>query len=166
MRRPSPKKANTRKRLELMLTAAMDWALFGRRPTNIVSSMAMLIQPISARTSGMARWRVGRSSERRVDQENMGNRSVYGGGSSEVKKVYSSSRLVTLCLSEVAFPLGDELEWSEIGQRLMWAHAVVGFLPAEQLAVQHGGLIGFGLDLVELLVVGTIRSFHVGIELR
>src|SRR5258708_6880610 len=86
MRRPSSKKANTRKRLELMLTAAMDWALFGRRPTNIVSSMAMLIQPISARTSGMARWRVGRSSERRVDQENMGNRSVYGGGSKEVKK--------------------------------------------------------------------------------
>jgi hypothetical protein len=29
--------------------------------------------------------------------------------------VYSSSRLVTLCLSLVAFPLGDELEWSEVG---------------------------------------------------
>src|SRR6266481_8856055 len=84
----------------------------------------------------------------------------------ESKFMYSSSRLVTLCLSEVVFPLGDELEWSEVGQRLMWAHAVVGFLPAEQLAVQHGGLIGFGLDLVELLVVGTIRPFHVGIELR
>ena len=74
-----------------MLTAAMDWALFGRRPTNIVSSMAMLIQPISARTRGMARWRVGRSSERRVDQENMGNRSVYGGGSREVKKEWGKS---------------------------------------------------------------------------
>jgi len=71
MRRPSPKKTKTRKRLELMLTAAMDWALLGRRPTNMVSSIAMLIQPISARTSGMARWRVGRSSERRVGQESI-----------------------------------------------------------------------------------------------
>src|SRR6267143_6085474 len=79
------------------------------------------------------------------------------GAARSVNRVYSSSRLVTLCLSEVAFPLSDELEWSEVGQRLMRAHAVVGFLPAEQLAVQHGGLIGFGMDLVELLVVGTIR---------
>jgi len=54
-----------------MLTAAMDCALLGRRPTNMVSSMAMLIQPISARTSGMARWSVGRSSERRVGQESI-----------------------------------------------------------------------------------------------
>ncbi len=29
---------------------------------------------------------MGRSSVRRVDQEDMGNRSVYGGGSKEVKK--------------------------------------------------------------------------------
>src|SRR5260370_12063555 len=49
----------------------------------------------------------------------------------KIKKVYSSSRLVTLCLSLVAFPLGDELEWSEVGQRLMRAHTVVGFLPAQ-----------------------------------
>jgi len=72
MRTPSPKKAKTRKRLELMLTAAMDWALLGSRPTIMVSTMAMLIQPISARTRGRARWRVGRSSERRVGQGSMG----------------------------------------------------------------------------------------------
>ena len=72
MSRPSPKKTKTKKRLELMLTAAMDWAELGRRPTIMVSTMAMLIQPISARTRGSARRRVGRSSERKVDQESIG----------------------------------------------------------------------------------------------
>ena len=48
-----------------------------------------------------------------------------------VKVVYSSSRLVTLCLSLVAFPAGDEFQRSEIGQRLVWANAVIDFLPAE-----------------------------------
>jgi hypothetical protein len=54
-----------------MLTAAIDWALLGRRPTIMVSTIAIEIQPISARTSGRARYRVGRSSERKVDQESI-----------------------------------------------------------------------------------------------
>src|SRR5882724_10760584 len=48
------------------LTAPMATALLGRRPTIMVSTMAMLIQPSSARTSGMARRRVGRTSARRI----------------------------------------------------------------------------------------------------
>jgi len=55
MSRPSPKKTKTKKRLDEMLTAAMAWALFGRRPTIMVSTMAMLIQPISARIRGSAK---------------------------------------------------------------------------------------------------------------
>src|SRR6267378_6517924 len=125
MRRPSPKKANTRKRLELMLTAAMDWALFGRRPTNIVSSMAMLIQPISARTSGMARWRVGRSSVRRVDQENMGNRSVYGGGSKEVKKERAKSKApsnLVVGLHRAAVPARESYSAMADGEVTRWGY--------------------------------------------
>ena len=75
---PSPKNARTWKMLELMLTAAMEAALLGRRPTIMVSTMAMLIQPISARTRGRARRRVGRSSERKVDQVSMSVLGVYG----------------------------------------------------------------------------------------
>ena len=73
---------------------------------------------------------------------------------------------MTLCLSEVAFPLGDELEWGEVGQRLMRAHTVVGFLPTQQLAVQRGHLVGLRLDFAEFLVVGAVGPFHVGVELR
>src|SRR6266852_3078282 len=86
MRTPSRKRAKTRNRLELMLTAAMDCALLERRPTIMVSTIAMLIHPISARTSGRARCRVGRSSERSVGQKGMGNRKVYGGRRREVKE--------------------------------------------------------------------------------
>src|ERR1700730_16352738 len=65
MRTPSPKNARTWKRLELMLTALMATALSGRRPTIMVSTMAMDIQPSSDRTKGKARWRVGRSWPRK-----------------------------------------------------------------------------------------------------
>ena len=54
----------------------------------MVSTMAMLIHPISARTSGRARCRVGRSSERSVGQEGMGNRKVYGKEVKEGNEVY------------------------------------------------------------------------------
>ncbi len=40
-----------------------------------------------------------------------------------------SSRLVTLCLSPVEFPTGDEFQWGEVGERLVRAHAVVGVFP-------------------------------------
>src|SRR6267154_3888795 len=48
------------------LTAEMATALSGSRPTNMVSTMAMLIQPSSARTRGTASRKVGRNSERSV----------------------------------------------------------------------------------------------------
>ena len=48
------------------LTAPMAVALLGRWPTIMVSTMAMLIQPSSARTSGMASRSVGRISVRSV----------------------------------------------------------------------------------------------------
>jgi hypothetical protein len=37
--------------------------------------------------------------------------------------MYSSSRLVTLCLSGLKFPTSDELEWSEVGQGLVRTQA-------------------------------------------
>ena len=55
-----------------MLTAPMASALEGRRPTIIVSTMIMLIQPISARMSGRARRRVGRSSWRKMGKKDIG----------------------------------------------------------------------------------------------
>src|SRR6266403_5198696 len=51
------------------------------------------------------------------------------------ESVYSSSRLVTLCLSEVVFPTGDKFQWGDVGEGLVWSDAVVGFLPAAQLTV-------------------------------
>jgi hypothetical protein len=65
--------------LELMLTAPMASALYGSRPTIMVSTITMLIQPSSASTSGNARRSVGRSSERNVENESMRNRKVYDG---------------------------------------------------------------------------------------
>ena len=55
-----------------MLTAPMASALLGRRPTIMVSTMAMLIQPISARMRGRARRRVGRSSRAEDGEEGHG----------------------------------------------------------------------------------------------
>src|SRR5262249_58438993 len=52
------------KMLELRLTAPMETALLGRWPTIMVSTMAMLIQPNSARTRGSASLSVGRNSAR------------------------------------------------------------------------------------------------------
>ena len=43
--------------------------------------------------------------------------------------MYSSSRLVTLCLSPLEFPAGDEFQWREVGERLVRADAVVGVFP-------------------------------------
>src|SRR6516162_1311619 len=76
---PSAKNTNTMKILELMLTAPMASALYGRRPTIMVSTITMLIQPSSASTSGNARRSVGRSSERNVENKSMRNRKVYDG---------------------------------------------------------------------------------------
>ena len=48
---------------------------------------------------------------------------------SKVNIVYSSSGLVTLGLLSFCFPLLEEFERSEVAQRLMRTHAVVGLLP-------------------------------------
>src|SRR6266849_7185333 len=53
---------------------AMAVALSGSRPTIIVSTIAMLIQPSSASTSGMASRSVGRNSSRSVWSPIMGAR--------------------------------------------------------------------------------------------
>src|SRR5712692_2907223 len=71
IRRPPPKNATTLKLLELMLTAPMAPALSGKCPTITVSTMPIVIQPISARTSGSARRRVGRISARSVCRRSM-----------------------------------------------------------------------------------------------
>lgn len=40
--------------------------------------------------------------------------------------MYSSGRLVTLCLSEFKFPTSDEFERSEVSQGFVRAHAIGG----------------------------------------
>src|SRR6266851_6316886 len=81
------------------------------------------------------------------------------------KGLYSSSRLVTLCLSRIRLPSSDKFKWGEVGQGLVWTHTVVGFLPVPQLPVEHRQLIRLGLHLVKLFVVGAMRAFHVGVQL-
>src|SRR5882762_11148923 len=88
-----------------------------------------------------------------------------GESQTEVKGVYSSSRLVTLRLSEVVFPTGDRFQWSEVGKRLVWSDVVVNFLPVSQLTVQSGHLIGLRMHLVELFVVSAVGTFHVAVQL-
>jgi len=58
----------------------MDSALFGRRPTIMVSTMTMLIQPSSARTSGRGEAKRGREFGGAVGKrEHLVNRRVYDG---------------------------------------------------------------------------------------
>ena len=40
---------------------------------------------------------------------------------------------MTLCLSEILFPVGDKFQWGEVGKGLVWSDAVVSFLPVAQL---------------------------------
>src|SRR6266436_8648698 len=71
-RSPSPKRAMVVKTFEPRATAPMATALLGRRPTIMVSTIDMLIQPSSARTRGTASLMVGRSSSRRWERRDMG----------------------------------------------------------------------------------------------
>ena len=80
-----------------------------------------------------------------------------------VKLLYSSSRLVTLCLSRIVFPTSDEFQWGEISEGLVRAHAVVGMFPMAQLVVKPRWLIGVRLHLVELFMVGTVGALDMGI---
>jgi hypothetical protein len=63
--------------------------------------------------------------------------------------MYSSSRLVTLCLSVVVFPPAYEFEWGEVGEGLVWTDAVVGSLP-EEFLIKDGQLVRVGSDLGKL----------------
>src|SRR5882762_1259308 len=92
--------------------------------------------------------------------------TVYVTGWRVRKMVYSSSRLVTLCLSRVRLPASEKFERGEIGEGLMGPYAVVGFLPASQLLVERGQLIGVGLHFVEFLVVRAVGALHMGVQLR
>src|SRR6266852_3808370 len=80
--------------------------------------------------------------------------------------VYSSSRLVTLGLSPKEFPTGDEFQWSEVGERLVGAHAVVGVFPMAQLVIEPQRLVRVGVHLIELFMVGAVRALHVRVQLR
>lgn len=77
--------------------------------------------------------------------------------------MYSSRRLVTLCLWPMFFPTGDEFQWGEVGQGLVRAHAVVGMFPMAQLVVEPRRLIGVRVHLVELFMVGAVGALDMGI---
>src|SRR6266481_10046497 len=64
----------------------MAVALLGKRPTIIVSTMAILIHPSSARTSGMASRRVGRNSARSVWRAVIGGNERKEGKRAEEKE--------------------------------------------------------------------------------
>src|SRR5580704_8247219 len=83
-----------------------------------------------------------------------------------VTALYSSSRLVTLCLSWVVFPVGDEFQRGEVGEGLVRAHAVVGVFPMAELMVEARGLVGVRMYLVELFMVGAVGAFDMGIQFR
>ena len=83
-----------------------------------------------------------------------------------VKCVYSSSRLVTLCLRPIVFPTSDEFQWSEVSEGLVRAHAVVGVLPIAELMIEALWLVGVCVHLVELFVMGAVGSLDMGVQLR
>src|SRR6266700_2050381 len=61
---------------EPRLTAPMATALLGSRPTIMVSTMAMLIQPSSASTSGIASRSVGPTSARKICVREVANSNI------------------------------------------------------------------------------------------
>ena len=81
-----------------------------------------------------------------------------------VLNLYSSSRLVTLCLSPTEFPTGDEFQWGEVGERLVGSHAVVGMFPMAQLVIEPWWLIGVRVHLVKLFVVSAMGALDVSVQ--
>src|SRR5882762_7933532 len=92
--------------------------------------------------------------------------TVYVTGWRVRNNLYSSSRLVTLCLSRIRLPSSEKFERGEVGQGLKGPYAVVGFFPTSQLLVERGQLIGVGLHLVEFLIVCAVGALHVGVQFR
>src|SRR5712692_3166633 len=80
------------------------------------------------------------------------------------KSVYSSSRLVTLCLSPMEFPTGDEFQRSEVGERLVGSHAVIDVFPMAQLIIEPQWLIRVRVHLVKLFMVGAMGALDVGVQ--
>ena len=80
--------------------------------------------------------------------------------------VYSSSRLVTLELLLLGFPLVQELARSEIAQGLVRPDSVVDTLPCQEFSVQGGYVEGEISNLIKLLCVSTLSSLNAAIELR
>src|SRR5258708_33753738 len=78
--------------------------------------------------------------------------------------VYSSSRLVPLCLSPILFPSSDKFQWSLVGEGLWRTDAVVSLLPALELLVEKGHLGELCKHLIKLLVVGAVRTLDMAIE--
>ena len=82
------------------------------------------------------------------------------------KRLYSSSRLVTLELLLLGFPLVQELARSEIAQGLVRPDSVVDTLPCQEFSVQGGYVEGEISNLIKLLCVSTLSSLNAAIELR
>ena len=70
---------------------------------------------------------------------------------------------MTLCLSPIVFPTGDEFQWGEIGEGLVRAHAVVGVFPIAQRVVEPWWLIGVRVHLIELFVVSARGALDMSI---
>src|SRR5712691_1046688 len=119
MSRPPPKRARTIKMLEPRLTAPMAVALLGSRPTIMVSTMAMLIQPSSARTRGTASRKVGRNSARSVWSASMVEDKRNEFKRSGQKEQTGASR-VTIEENGVVSEMGDAIRKSGYGCVSLW----------------------------------------------
>lgn len=73
---------------------------------------------------------------------------------------------MTVCLSVIVFPTGDEFQWGEVGEGLVGACAVVGMLPVAQPVTVARWLVVVRVYLVELFMVSTVRAFEFGIQSR
>ena len=94
------------------------------------------------------------------------DRKVYMTDPISRKWLYSSSRLVTLELLLLGFPLVQELARSEIAQGLVRPDSVVDTLPCQEFSVQGGYVEGEISNLIKLLCVSTLSSLNAAIELR
>src|SRR2546423_2912005 len=83
-----------------------------------------------------------------------------------VKRMYSSSRLVTLFGFAFGTPASEELLRSLIAESLVRAHGVVDTLPVAQFLIERRHLPRAGSHLIEFLGVGTLGTFHSAVEFR
>ena len=78
--------------------------------------------------------------------------------------VYSSSRLVTLCLLERdGFGVRNS-RGGKVTERLVRAHRIVDAFPSPEIAIEGGELKRARDDLIELLGMPSLRPFQVSIE--